>query len=114
MHELAVAASLYEWALEQSRARAPKRLLAIELEQDSLSCLNPDALAFSFHALSANTELERVRLDFLEVEPTYCCGACGETTRSQRPPAICPGCGGAAPRIPNQDDSLRVRSIEVE
>ena len=113
MHEVAVAASLYEWALEQARALAPRRILAIELQQDGQSCLNPVALSFGFQAIAASTVLEGVRLDFTEVQPEYRCPDCGESKLANHPPARCPGCGRGPLRL-MRESSLRVRSIEVE
>jgi len=113
MHELAVAASLCEWALEQARQLAPRRLVAIEVEHDALSGLNSDAVDFGFRALSAETELAQVGLVFLEVDPSYVCPDCREASQIADPPSACPSCGGGPPRL-TREGSLRVRSIEVE
>lgn len=113
MHELSVAAALYDWALGEARTRAPKCLVSIELEQDSLSCLNPDALRFGFEALTADSELSGVRLDFVPIEPTYRCGVCGESLETEPAPLACSRCGSPMPRL-SRESSLAVRSIEVE
>lgn len=113
MHELAVAAALFEWAEEQQRTYAPRRLLSIELELDGLSCLNPDALEFGFSALTADTPLSSVTLEFLDVEPTYECGVCGASMTASDSPLSCPACNAPLPRLA-KESSLRVRSIEVE
>lgn len=113
MHELAIAASLFDWARDRSRALAPRRLVAIEVERDPLSCLNPEAVAFGFEGLAAGTPLAHVRLDFAPVDPTYVCGVCKTSATSADPPAMCRRCGAPFPRL-NRDDSLRVVSIEVD
>lgn len=113
MHELSVASALYEWALSQSHEIEPRRLLSIELEQDSLSGLNADSVDFGFRALVAGTELEGVRLEWHELSPTYVCPKCSATARASAAPAACPHCPGAVPRLA-RTDSVRVRSIEVE
>jgi hydrogenase nickel incorporation protein HypA/HybF len=113
MHELTVAASLCEWALGQARDVAPQRLVAIELEHDPLSGLNTDALEFGFQALSAETPLAGVRLEWASVEPTYVCRSCGRSDRAATPPRICQTCQEPFPRL-RRDDSLRIRSIEVD
>jgi len=113
VHELGVASALYEWALSQSRQVEPRRLLSIELEQDSLSGLNADSVDFGFRALATGTEVEGVRLEWHEVSPTYVCPRCSETSTSSAAPQGCLHCGGAVPRLA-RTDSLRVLSIEVE
>ena len=113
MHELTVAASLCEWALGRARELEPERLIAIELEHDPLSGLNTEALEFGFQAMSAETPLAGVRLDWVSVDPIYACGACGTADGSTRPPLLCRSCGEPFPRL-RRDDSLRIRSIEVE
>ena len=113
MHELSVAAALFDWALGEARTRAPKRLLSIELEQDPLSCLNPEALRFGFEALTADSRLSGVRLDFVSIDPTYRCGVCGEHLKTQPAPLACSRCGSPMPRL-SRESSLSIRSIEVE
>ena len=113
MHELSVAAALYDWARSEAERRAPARLVAIEVEQDPLSCLNPEALRFGFEALTRGTELSALRLDFVPVEPTYRCGVCGATLEIQPAPLACVECGSPMPRL-SRESSLSVRSIEVE
>jgi len=113
MHELAVAASLCEWALGRAREVGPQRLVAIELERDPLSGLNPEAVEFGFQAMSADTELSGVRLEWVSVDPTYVCRSCGRSDRSVAPPRSCHTCGEPFPRL-RREDSLRIRSIEVD
>lgn len=113
MHELAVAASLFEWAEAQARALAPRRVVAIELERDPLSCLNPDALVFGFQGIAAGTTLAEVRLQFTPIDPTYVCRVCGASHVNPSPPLDCSSCGAPFPRLP-QGDSLQIVSIEVE
>lgn len=113
MHELSVAAALFEWAQEQSREHAPRVMRAIELELDPLSCLNPEALRFGFSALTAETPLDGVKLDFVAIESTYECRVCGHKLACAHSPWSCPGCGAPLPRL-SRESSLRVRSIEVD
>jgi hydrogenase nickel incorporation protein HypA/HybF len=113
MHELSVAAALYEWADGQQRAYAPRRLLSIELELDAMSCLNPDALRFGFSAMVADTALSGVALEFVEVPPTYECAICGTKVAASKSPLACDTCRAPLPRL-SKESSLKVRSIEVE
>jgi hydrogenase nickel incorporation protein HypA/HybF len=113
MHELAVAAALLDWADGQQRTYAPRRLVSIEVALDGLSCLNPEALRFGFSAMTAETPLAGVALDFLVVEPTYVCGVCATSIAAADTPLSCRACGAPLPRLA-KESSLRVRSIEVE
>ena len=113
MHELSVAAALFDWAEEQSRRHAPRLLRSIELELDSLSCLNPEALRFGFTALTAETSLSGVDLEFVEVAATYECRLCGTRCARSDSPWSCSGCGSPLPRLA-RESSLKVRSIEVD
>jgi hydrogenase nickel incorporation protein HypA/HybF len=113
MHELSVAAALLEWAEEQSRVHAPRVLRSIELELDAMSCLNPNALRFGFTALTADTPLAAVAIEFVDVLPTYECRICGARLEASDSPWTCPGCGAPLPRL-SRESSLRVRSIEVD
>ena len=113
MHELSVAAALFEWAEAQSRTHAPRVLRSIELELDPLSCLNPEALRFGFSALSAETPLAGVALDLVDVAPTYECRACGSRLAVHNSPFSCSTCGAPLPRLA-RESSLKIRSIEVD
>jgi hydrogenase nickel incorporation protein HypA/HybF len=113
VHELSIAAALFEWAEEQSRMHAPRAIRSIELELDPLSCLNPDALRFGFSALSAETPLSGVALELVSVRPTYECRLCGARLAAEESPLSCSGCGAPLPRL-SRESSLKIRSIEVE
>jgi hydrogenase nickel incorporation protein HypA/HybF len=113
MHELSVAAALFEWAEQQSRIQAPRVLRSIELELDPLSCLNPEALRFGFSALTAETPLAGVALELVEVPPTYECRFCGARLAIEESPLSCSGCGAPLPRLA-RESSLKIRSMEVE
>lgn len=113
MHELSVAAALFDWVESQSRIHAPRRVVSVELELDGMSCLNPEALRFGFEALSAETNLAGVGLELVEVAPTYECRICGARSSRDDPPFLCAGCGAPLPRL-QRESSLRVRSLEVE
>ena len=78
-----------------------------------MSCLSPEALRFGFRALSADTPLAGVELEFVEVEPTYGCVMCGTRARSHPSPVSCGICGSPFPRLV-RESSLTVRTIEVE
>ena len=113
MHELSVAAALFEWAEDQSRIHAPRVIRSIELELDPLSCLNPEALRFGFSALAAETPLAGVALELVSVPPTYECRLCGARFAVQDSPSSCSGCGAPLPRLA-RESSLKIRSMEVE
>jgi hydrogenase nickel incorporation protein HypA/HybF len=113
VHELSVAAALFDWAEEQSRIHAPRAIRSIELELDPLSCLNPDALRFGFSALAAETPLAGVALELVEVCPTYECRFCGARLAVEGSPLSCSGCGAPLPRLA-RESSLKIRSMEVE
>ena len=113
MHELSVAAALFEWAEEQSRIHAPRAIRSIELELDPLSCLNPAALRFGFTALTAETPLAGVELELVSIPSTYECRFCGARLGSLDSPSSCSRCGAPLPRLA-RDSSLKIRSIEVD
>jgi Zn finger protein HypA/HybF involved in hydrogenase expression len=83
------------------------------LERDASSGLNPEALEFGFCAMSAETELAGVRLEWVSVDPTYVCRLCGHSESVASPPRACRICDEPFPRV-RGDGSLRIRSIEVD
>lgn len=94
MHELSIAHSLVELALEEARQAGIEPVSALYVRVGALSGVVREALEFSFDVASAGTPLEGARLVIEEVPVTVFCRTCGrESTLGQPIPMRCPLCG---------------------
>ena len=100
MHELSIALSLVEGAMEETRRHGVAKVGAVRLKLGRLSGVVKDALLFSYELACEGTALEGSRLVIEEVPATVFCPCC-EVERAL--PSIqqmcCPVCGALTPQV---------------
>ena len=93
MHELGIAQSVLETVQAESAKRNAKPL-KVGLRVGELSAIDPDALRFSFEALTTETDLQGLELQ-IEVRPRrHRCADCGTEFAIKDFIFDCPQCGG--------------------
>lgn len=113
MHEVSLCESVIEIVEQYAVAERCRRVKKVWLEVGTLAAVEPDAMHFSFDAVSKGTVAEGAELSLIKVLPEVWCAACeAEVTIDQRFDA-CPKCGGYQLHI-SGGDSLRVKELEVE
>jgi hydrogenase nickel incorporation protein HypA/HybF len=94
MHELSIAHSLVELAVEAAENARMKRVQALYLKLGVLSGVIKEALEFSFDVVIEGTPLEGARLVIEDVPVTVFCPDCQEAHKLPEPlPMRCPVCG---------------------
>ncbi len=112
MHELSLMEQVRAIALEQAAASGAGRIHRICLRIDSLSGVDPEALAFAFDVVMADGPAEGARLD-LEVVATRClCPDCEQAFEPDDVIHACPRCGTLSSRI-LQGRELELTALEV-
>lgn len=113
MHELGIANSVLE-AVRAELGRHPGSLpVKVALRVGELAGIDPQALAFSFQAITTGTEWEGVPLDIQTAPRVHCCPACGITFRVIEFGFVCPGCGEPRTRCVGGDE-LELAYLEME
>ena len=93
MHEVSISEALLEQLVTLAGQKGWPRLRRVWVRLGLLSGVVPEALEFSFTALSTGTPAEGAEL-LLEIEPgRFFCGVCGEFDLG-RLDFTCPHCGG--------------------
>ncbi len=113
MHESVVASELLRTVEERARASGAVRVVAVGVRIGALSGLVPEALAFAFEALQADTFVAGARLDIERVEAQCRCERCGLVFPADETHRRCRSCGTPSPLVPNSDCLLLTR-VEVE
>jgi hydrogenase nickel incorporation protein HypA/HybF len=113
MHELSIASSIVDLALEEAERRSV-RILSVHLTLGALSGVVREALEGSFEMVAAGTPLEGSRLVIRELPVSVFCAKCGE---ARELPSIqqfaCPVCGTPASEVLDGKELL-VTALEVE
>lgn len=94
MHELSIAHSLVELAIEAAENTGMKRVNALYLKLGALSGVVKESLLFSFDIVIQGTPLEGARLVIEDVPVKVYCPDCQEAHILPEPfPMRCPVCG---------------------
>ncbi len=113
MHELSIAMSIVDAALEESRQRGVQ-VSAVHLRLGALSGVVKEALLFSYQMACQDTPLQGSRLIVEDVPVVVFCPQCNEPrTLPSVQSFACPECG-APTRDIRQGKELEVFALEVE
>lgn len=92
MHELGIAQSVLEAAQAEAAKRSSKPV-KVGLRIGELSAIDPDALRFSFNALTAETDLQGLELDIEFCPRRHRCLDCRTEFEVKNFIFNCPQCG---------------------
>ncbi len=113
MHELGIANSVLE-AVRVELGRHPGAFpVKVAMRVGELAGIDPQALAFSFQALTAGTEWESLLLEIQTSPRRHRCPACGMTFRVIDPSFACPACGASRTQCVGGDE-LELAYLELE
>ena len=113
MHELSIALSIVDRALEESRARGDARIEAVFLRIGPLSGVDVDALRFSFGIACEQPQISGCRLEINEVPVSMHCPNCGAETRTVSVQQLrCSQCGTPALEIIHGRE-LELQAMEI-
>jgi hydrogenase nickel incorporation protein HypA/HybF len=112
MHEISLMQDALELALEETRSRGATRVHKIILRVGRLAGVEPDALAFAFEAVTADTAAAGADL-IIEHVPVVC--SCSDCRAEFEPDDFifrCPGCGDLCCEV-RRGGELELASLEV-
>jgi hydrogenase nickel incorporation protein HypA/HybF len=112
MHEVAICEHILQIMEEQAMAQQFQRVSAVWLELGPLSCVEPEALRFSFDAVTNQTLAEGAILNIVTSSATAHCPHCRQTVAVEQRYDPCPRCG-LAPLTVCGGDELRIKQLEV-
>lgn len=113
MHELSLCQSAVEIIQRQAEQHDVKRVTAVWLEIGALSCVEENAVRFSFEIVCHGTVAQGCDLHIVYKLAQAWCWDCSQVVEIHQHDAQCPLCHGERLRV-DTGDSLIVKSIEVE
>jgi hydrogenase nickel incorporation protein HypA/HybF len=113
MHELGIANSVLE-AVKTEAAQHPGSMpVKVGLRIGELAGVDPDALAFSFQALTSGTPWERLALEIETCPRQHRCPSCGNSFPAVDYRFTCPACGDPRTECIGGDE-LNLAYVELE
>lgn len=114
MHEVSVAGSLLEIAVNECRKSGYSRISNVTVIIGKASGVMPEALLFAFDALKAETIAAGATLTIQEVPVSGRCASCGsDFTTDERFVLCCPRCGSSAYTLLSGRE-LDIKDMEVD
>lgn len=117
MHEMALAQSILELALETAASRGCARLTRLVVHCGQISGVMPEALDLAFECLVKGTPHEGAKLDITILPLKLKCPFCGTRFGASDQGAIytpCPNCGEEFGHIVEQGKEMLVARIEAQ
>jgi hydrogenase nickel incorporation protein HypA/HybF len=112
MHELSIALSIVEGALEEAERRAAGQIEAVHVRVGRLSGVDKDALLFSYGIACQGTAMAESRLLIEDVEVAVFCSRCGAERAAAFPMLVCAHCGEPGGRV-IRGQELEITALET-
>lgn len=113
MHELSIAMSILDAAQRELTLREGAELRKISVRVGELAGVDPEALRFSFGAITLETAWAGVELELDYIARTNQCGDCGAHFAVKNGEFSCPECGSTETSFVRGDE-LEIASLELE
>lgn len=117
MHEMSIALSLWEIALEEAARAGCARIIAVTVQYGQISGIMPDALQMAFQAITRGSIHAGARLELEMVPLRLKCAFCGHLFGGSEEADIfasCPHCGEVFCHIVECGKELALTRIEAE
>ena len=113
MHELGIAQSVLDAVRSEAAKRDSAKPVKVGLRIGELSAIDPDALRFSFEALTRATDLEGLELEIETCPRRHRCLECGSEFNVTNFVFDCPQCGASRNECVGGEE-LDLAYIELE
>lgn len=112
MHEMSLCESVLQILEDSARSQGFSSIKRVWLEIGMLSCVEPEAMWFSFDVVTKGSLAENATLEIERVPATARCLSCHQDVMINQYGDLCSVCGGSDLQI-SGGDQLRVKELEV-
>lgn len=113
MHEMAISESILGILEDEGRRQNFSRVRKVRLEIGTLSSIEPQALHFTFGAVTRGTLAENAVLEIIEMEGRAWCLMCEQAITIRQRFDACPTCGGHQLQV-TAGEEMRIKDLEVD
>ena len=113
MHEMSLALSIVDLAVETAGREGGERVSEVEIEVGNMAGVMADALQFCLEAAARTTIVEGAAFKFVETSAIGECPSCKNSFKVASFYAACPDCGQEGVAVSGGQD-LKVISLVIE
>lgn len=113
MHEMSLCEEVLQVIEAEARAQQFLRVRRVRLEVGALACVEPEAMRFSFDAVTRGTLAQGADLEIIQVAGQAWCLTCACAVAVSQRYEDCPDCGSVLLRL-TRGEELRIKNLEVE
>ena len=113
MHEMSLAMSIIDLAVETADREGGKRVSQVEIEIGNMAGVMVDALQFCLEAAARTTIVEGAAFNFVETSAVADCLSCKSTFETSSFHTVCPDCGNDNVVVSGGQD-LKISSLVIE
>jgi len=113
MHEMSLCERVLQVIEDQARAQHFVRVRRVRLEVGALASVEPEAMRFSFDAVTRGTLAQGAELEMIPVPGEAWCLSCARAQPVNQRFDECPECGGVLLGL-TRGEELRIKDLEVE
>ena len=113
MHELSIAMSIAELAVEEAHKHDATSVIRVDVEIGTLSGIETEALEFAWDVAIQGTAAEKASLRIISVPAEAMCLDCRHSFPAGHFFAQCPNCSGFRYELVKGRE-LRIKSLEIE
>lgn len=113
MHEMSICEGILQVLETQAGEQGFKKVITVWLEIGDLSCIEPEALLFSFDVVTRNSLADGAKLEIINIPGRAWCMKCAKNVVIRRRFDECPQCGTYQLQATGGDE-MRIKELEVE
>jgi len=113
MHEMSLCEGILQVLETESIKQGFSRVKNVWLEIGDLSGVEPDAMLFSFDAVTRTTLAEGAKLNIINIPGMAWCLQCAENVSVKQRFDECPNCGSYQLEVTSGDE-MKIKELEVE
>jgi hydrogenase nickel incorporation protein HypA/HybF len=113
MHEMTLAVSIVDLAVQTAEQNKAKQINKIAVEVGALAGVVRDALEFCFSEAVKNTMAENATLEYIHIPARATCESCGHQYDSDERASKCPKCSNLVFQLSGGTE-FRVKNINVD
>ena len=113
MHEMSLAVSIVDLAVEAAEREGGRLVSEVEIEVGNMAGVMADALQFCLEAAARTTIVEGAAFKFVEISGMGECPSCRNNFATASFYAACPDCGQEGVAVSGGQD-LRIISLVIE
>jgi hydrogenase nickel incorporation protein HypA/HybF len=113
MHEMSLCEGILQILEDHAKRRHFQRVKTVWLEIGALSGVEPEAMRFSFDAVTHGTLAAGATLEIIDIPGQAWCMRCANKVTVQQRYDACPDCGSYQLQVTGGEE-MRIKELEVE